>query len=48
VHHVGLEAGLHEQFGAAPGLGLAGLAQVDVHPTGEQIGQVPFALAVAE
>ena len=37
-----------QQLCCFPGLGLALLVDVDVHPPGEQILRVPFALAVAE
>src|SRR5690606_34637751 len=48
VHDVGRDAGLGEELTAA--LRLLGplLRQGDVHPAGEQVLGVPFALAVAE
>src|SRR5664279_4133515 len=40
--------GVAEGFAAAAGLSLPGIAQVDVHPAGEQVLLVPVALAVTE
>ncbi len=40
--------GLCQQLAAGPGLGLAGGAQVDVDPPGEQVLRVPGGLAVAQ
>ena len=48
VHHVGQQPVLDEQLAAAARLVLAGLAQADVDPSGEQVLLVPFALTVAE
>jgi hypothetical protein len=48
VQHGRFDAVLGQQLPAAPGLRLAGLGQVHVHPAGEQVLQVPVALAVPE
>lgn len=48
VQDIGEQTGVLEQLTAADCLLLALLGEVDVHPTGEQVLRVPFALAVAE
>ncbi len=45
---VELHACLGDQFAAATGFCLAGRGQVDVHPAGEAVLEIPLALAVAE
>jgi len=45
---VGQQVLLGQQFATALGLCNTLFGQVDVHPAGEQIEGVPFALAVAE
>ncbi len=48
VHNVGQAVEPGDQLAGAHRLGAALLGQVDVHPTGELIGSVPLAFAVAE
>ena len=44
----GATPGREHELAAARGFALTALAEVDVDPAGEPVGQVPFALAVAE
>ena len=48
VQDVGQQPRLAQQLARARGFGLAELGEPDVHPTGEQVLLVPFAVAVAE
>ena len=45
---IGQEVFLLEQVGGVTSLALALLVEIDVHPAGEEVLGVPFALAMAE
>ena len=48
VQDVGQQVVLGQQLAAADGLGPALVVEVNVHPAGEQVLRVPFAVAVAQ